>query len=182
MKSSLKITLTIVAIVILAGIIFFFRQRGPHLPHTRPPHAAGTYITKSRLVFAGYATPEAALESMTWAMMNGDYDTSIASLGPEMRADAVKDPKDRKNFESSMRKMSTRFKGMQIVAKKTLAGDKVELKLKLDVALPSNSHGDVPPFFIQPMTRFGNEWKLGGSTRGYETNWDQSGQIQTFVQ
>ena len=36
---------------------------------------------------------------------------------------------------------------------------------------------------IQPLVKIGNEWKLvmNESTQ-YKTNWDQSGEIQTFVQ
>ncbi len=34
---------------------------------------------------------------------------------------------------------------------------------------------------IQPMVKVGNEWKLGGSTRGYEADWEKDGQIQTLT-
>lgn len=44
----------------------------------------GRYISKEQLAFVGYATPDAALESMTWGMMNGNYEQTIASLGPEL--------------------------------------------------------------------------------------------------
>jgi len=52
-------------------------------------------------------------------------------------------------------------------------GNKVELKVKMDmdpcrIALKKDRHS-----MIQPMVKVGNEWKLGGSTRGYEADWEK---------
>jgi hypothetical protein len=69
--------------------------------------------------------------------------------------------------------MAPLFKGMQVVARKVLAEDKVELKVKMDVESPPDSKVDMPPFWIQPMVKVGNEWKLGGSTRDYQSSWDE---------
>ena len=67
---------------------------------------------------------------------------------------------------------------MQIVARKTLGEDKVELKVKMDADPLPDSKADMPPFLIQPMVKVGNEWKLGGSTRGYQPEWDDGTQRQ----
>lgn len=40
----------------------------------RPHHSPGSYVAKEELSYAGYATPEAALETISWAMMNGSYE------------------------------------------------------------------------------------------------------------
>jgi hypothetical protein len=147
-------------------------------------HRPGIYISKDQLVFAGYATPEAALESMTWAMMSGTYDQVNQSLPPEMLAEQLKNPKGREQFEAGQAKAATVMKGIQIVAKKVLADDKVELKVKSDYdpTVMKNLTSDLPPeYMVQPMVRVGNEWKIGGSTRGYRDGWENDGQIQTFV-
>jgi RNA polymerase sigma factor (sigma-70 family) len=142
----------------------------------------GRYISKDQLAFAGYATPEAALESMTWAMMKGTYEQAVASLGPELQQGELNDAKGREQFENGRKASALHFIGMQIVARKTLAEDRVELKVKMDADPMPNSGAKTPPFFIQPMVRVGTEWKLGGSTRGYRDTWDQDGPIQAYTQ
>ena len=81
-----------------------------------------------------------------------------------------------------MRRASTQFKGAQILARKNLSADKVELKFQ--IVTPGGGSGRVTTnCMIQPLVKIGNEWKLimNESTQ-YKTNWDQSGDIQTFVQ
>jgi hypothetical protein len=139
----------------------------------------GRYISKEQLAFVGYATPDAALESTTWAMMNGTYEQTIACLGPEFLKDHERDEaKDREQFEAGRAKMAPLFRGIQVVARKTLAEDRVELKIKMDAGPMPGSKADMPPFLIQPMVKVGTDWKLGGSTRGYQPEWDSSAQTQ----
>ena len=183
MKSSSKILIAIIAVVILAGTAFLIVRHHGHRPHAQPPHAAGAYILKNQFAFAGYATPEAALESMLWAYLNGDYDMVMSSVGPKDQADLKKQfGGNPKRFKSQMRRESTQFKGAQILARKTVSADKVELKFQ--IVEPGGSGGRVTTnCMIQPLVKIGNEWKLvmNESTQ-YKTNWDQSGEIQTFVQ
>ena len=183
MKSGSKILIAIIAVVILAGTAFLIVRHHGHRPHTQPLHAAGTYVLKSQFVFAGYATPEAALESMIWAFFNGDYDVAMSSVGPKDQADLKKQfGGNPKRFKSEMRRESTQFNGAQILARKILSADKVELKFQ--IVTPGGSGGRVTTnCMIQPLAKIGNEWKLIKSeTTQYKTNWDQSGEIQTFVQ
>lgn len=42
-------------------------------------------IPRAAWAFAGYGSPEAALESLAWAMSNGDVKTFLASVTPEAR-------------------------------------------------------------------------------------------------
>lgn len=144
-------------------------------------HPPGTYVSKDQLTFAGYATPETALETITWTIMNGTYDQANEGLSPAMLAGELNDKQGREQFESGQMKMEQLFKGMQIVAKKLLTDDKVELKVRLDAdPVPGQQH-DMPPFMIQPMVKIGDAWKIGGSTRGHEESWEEDGQIQTFT-
>lgn len=184
MKNSSKIFIAIIGTVIIAGTSLYLIRHQPTvwkfhaLPPQKTAHAVGADITKDQFVFAGFTTPEAALESAFWARLNYNYDTIIASDSPGMQVEEMADSKDRKNFEADMQKTASKFKSMQIIAKKTLSDDKVELKIKL-VFTPEPNH---PYFFIQPMIKIDNEWKLNGLKTKYEISWDQNGRIQTFVQ
>lgn len=144
-----KITFGIVAALILAGIVFSIFHR-PNLFWSQKPPAPGSYIAKKQLANVGYSTPEAALETAIWAMMSVNYDKTIESP----------------------------FKGMQIVAKKTIADDKVELKVLME-ATSTKSPGN--KYRLQTMAKIGNAWKVDGGTRGYVASWDNGSNIVTFV-
>jgi hypothetical protein len=142
----------------------------------------GSYITKEQLAFVGYATPEAALESTTWAMFKGTYEQVLAGFNAEMAKEISQDATSRQQFETQRDTTAAAFKGIQILARKTLDGDQVELKVKLDADPLPNGQEELPPVMIQPMVKAGNQWKVGGSTRGYQPEWDNDGQIQSFAQ
>jgi hypothetical protein len=136
-----------------------------------------------QLAFVGYATPEAALETFKWAMMRGTLEQVNDTAMAEMQ-DKTITSKDRDDFEKKRAQVATAVKGFQIIAKKVLADDKVELKVRDDYDLETMKKltSNLPPdYMVQPMVRVGNEWKLGGSTRGYQNGWENDGQIQTFV-
>ena len=52
-----------------------------------PPDETPVRIAKESWAFAGYATPEAALQTVMWAQLKGDANMFLASLGPEARAE-----------------------------------------------------------------------------------------------
>jgi RNA polymerase sigma factor (sigma-70 family) len=138
----------------------------------------GVMIPKEEVVFAGYATPEAALQSITWAMMSGNYEVLMAAASPEIRAAEEKNPSSRKGFEAGRKKIEALFKGMQILARKTISEDRVELKIFNDYHPGEASSG----VSYQPMIRVDGEWKLSGSTRGFPANWNQNPeQIQNYA-
>ena len=177
MNMKYKIALGIVAALILAGIGFSIFHR-PSLLWSKKPAAPGSYIAKKQLANVGYSTPEAALETVTWAMMSANYDKTIESFAPEMQAEMKKDPNDRQQFESAIKRGASSFKGMQIMAKKTIADDKVDLKVLMEDTR-SKSPGN--KYLLQVMAKIGNDWKVGGGTRGYVASWDNGSNIVTFV-
>lgn len=142
----------------------------------RGAHAAGTYISKDQMVYAGYATPEAALETANWVLMKGTYEQVNEMLSPELLTDKGNGPQGREQFETMRNELEALFKGMQIVAKKALTDDKVEIKFKMDV----NSPGQ-PDFLVQPMVKVGDEWKVGGNTRDFPADWETDGLIRSFI-
>jgi hypothetical protein len=90
---------------------------------------SGRYISKDELQFVGYATPEAGFQSITWAMMKGTFEDAMAGLNPELRDKELSDPKSREQFEKGRQTMAPLFKGVQILARKNLGPDRVELKV-----------------------------------------------------
>jgi RNA polymerase sigma factor (sigma-70 family) len=154
-------------------------QTKPAAPAAQPPGKTAGYLTKDQLAFVGFATPEAALKSAFWAVVNGKYDVARQSMSPEMQRETESDPNFRTNIENVPSNAANLIDGLQIMAKKTLADDQVELKVWMG---GQYSGGPSPPgagnFFIQPLVKIGNEWKMSGSSRGVSPDWEQSGQVQ----
>ncbi|MGD0536446.1 MAG: sigma-70 family RNA polymerase sigma factor [Verrucomicrobiota bacterium] len=154
-------------------------QTKPAAPAAQPPGKTAGYLTKDQLAFVGFATPETAFESAVWAIMNGNYDVTRQSMSPDMLKEAEKDPNFRAGLEAAPSNFGTLIKGVQMMAKKTLADDQVELKVWMG---GQYSGGPSAPgagnFFIQPLVKIGNEWKMSGSSRGVSPDWEQSGQVQ----
>jgi hypothetical protein len=111
-------------------------------------------------------------------MMSVNHDKAIESLAPERQAEIKKDPNDRKKIESAWKRAAPLFKGMQIVAKKIIADDKVELKFVIEDTQKKNPGNK---YFLQVVVKIGNEWKIGNTTRTYEASWDNNGNVVTFV-
>ena len=157
------------------------------LPREAPQavaHPPGSYIPKEQMAHVGFATPEAAIETITFVMMSGTYDQVNEAAGNEVADEELKNPKAREEFTERQKKIAPLFQGMQIVAKKILADDKVQLKVKQTYdpgILELNPNREMPEFFIQPMVKVGSEWRLGGSTRDHKEDWETTGQIQTFT-
>lgn len=119
----------------------------------------GSYIAKAQMTFAGYATPEAAIESFIWTALFGTYEQLVEAMSPEHSAEELKDPISRREkFETWKNNDAPLFKGVQILAKKVMADDRVELKIKY-------FQGEKEDFSIQPMGKIGSEWRQVGNTR-----------------
>ncbi len=178
MKNNLKIALVIIGAVILAATFPFLIWK--FTSHNGADHPAGAgpghYLGRKQVVFTGHATPEATLQSMVWAAINGDGDKAFACLGPEDQADIGKKPNGRRQFNARIKDYAQIIKGVQIMARKGLADDKVELKFKLDTSAQPKNGGPIPDFLVQPLVKFGDEWKLCGSTKPYTPDWDNGSQ------
>jgi RNA polymerase sigma factor (sigma-70 family) len=147
-------------------------------------HTPGAYITREHIAFVGYGTPEAALESMCWANLNGTYEDLVASLAPGAAAEELKDSRRRAYFETVKGTLAQTYKGLQIVAKKLVAEDRVELKFKNDHDSSINQVADLQHILncgIQTLVKVGAEWKLDGLPRSFDESWEAEGQIQRFT-
>jgi hypothetical protein len=145
---------------------------------TANPIAPGKYVTKDQLRFGGYGTPEAATQSMLWAQAWKNYQAATNSWSPEMLKFILEDSQG--EYEKSYSEGMWALTGLQVVARKTLSDDRVELKMKMDVDHGPNQPRSAQDFSIDTLVKVGNEWKLGAMGREYTPDWDQSGNIQTF--
>jgi hypothetical protein len=180
MKNNLKIIIAIIGAVILAATFpFLIWKFASHTGAVHPAgNGAGHFTAREQLAFAGYATPEATLQSMVWAAINGDGDKLFACFSPEAQAAIGKEPNGRKNFDAGVKKsaQAQSIKGMQVTARKVLADDKVELKFKLDFASPPKNGECDKGFAICPFVKIGGEWKLCVKTKNYTPDWDNGSQ------
>jgi RNA polymerase sigma factor (sigma-70 family) len=143
-------------------------------------YAPGTYVQRGALAFAGYGSPEATIQTMAWAAVNGQ--TNVAHL--VVPADLPQGEQLATNLMGALQSAGPAFAGMQIVAEKTLAEDRMEVLVKVDVQAPPgvSSNELPPPYNVLPMIRVASEWKLAGPPQDYSPDWGNSGQIKSFTQ
>ena len=128
-------------------------------------------VGRDQLVDAGNATPEAAWASRYWARAHGDYDTVIAATDPQKVDVAKAWMGDRETFRERSQTEFGSFKGLQILARKNVASDRVELKYQF-------AFGDGPTrqeTKIVEMVKVEGAWK-SGQTRAYDATWDDASQ------
>jgi cell division protein FtsB len=120
--------------------------------------AAPNFWAKDQLAFAGYAEPEAALETALWAMKNGDMKTYLAASvsGPEASAHLESELGEKAEAElaaegKGLAESLDPSIGFHILDKKVKSADQVILNLSFD------GEGKARKFVMQ---RTGNEWKV----------------------
>jgi hypothetical protein len=127
----------------------------------------GQFIGPTQLVDAGNTTPEAALETSFWAQSIGDYNAVMTSTEPKTQAAARGWLGDKAKFRARSQTMFALFQGLQILARKTVATDRVELKYQFSFKNPP-----VPKVTkIIEMVKVNGAWR-GGHTRAYDASWD----------
>jgi hypothetical protein len=128
------------------------------------------YVTKEQLRFAGFDSPENALQSAWWARMGGDYTNWLASLGPQLQEEELANPTSREDFWRDSASAGG-FRGMQVMATKPMPDDRMELKVRFDTE-------HTVTVLIIPMVALGNEWRLGGDFHAYTEAWERHGDAQ----
>lgn len=109
---------------------------------------------KESWTFAGYATPEAAVESMAWAVNNGDAKTFMASLTPEMQNDFFKGfAGTETEFIDEGKKELSKFTGFRILQRDVHSDNEVVL----DVFMDGDDHSDK-----LLLKKIDGQWKFAG--------------------
>ena len=114
--------------------------------------------------------------------MKGSSDQVNASIDPTILADQSRVKPSREDFDRQKEIMATGFKGMQIVARKSLDGGRVRAKVRMDFDSPTSRIEDQPSFTVETMVKVGDEWKSSFLPRRWQPEWDQDGQVQLLGQ
>ena len=114
----------------------------------------------SQSAFPGYATPEAAFQSLIWALGTGDLEKVQACFTPEQTERSRE--KMRGKSDAEVRRFlqagATMLGDYQITQKEVMSNDEVRLHLQVQ---PSAEHPQVGND-VQVMRRIGNDWKYAG--------------------
>jgi uncharacterized protein YchJ len=157
-------------IILLSSLLLCSCSRSSSGPRTTPATESikGQLIGLAQLVDAGNATPEAAWESRYWARAHGDYDAVIAATDPQKVDTAKAWMGDKETFRARSQTEFASFRGIQILARKNLTSDKVELKYQF-------AFGNRQETKIVEMVKIEGAWR-GGQTRVYDASWDDGSQ------
>ncbi len=134
------------------------------------PVAPGKLISRDQMAFAGYETPEAAMQSFFWAALTANFAAATNSFGPSAQ-EQFQRPEALANFHRNIALMDN-FKGIQVLARKTLSNDKVELKFRVQDIETETAY--------EQLIKVNGEWKRHQSVGGSD-DWDRSGDIQIYA-
>ncbi len=114
------------------------------------------FVPREAWAFAGYATPEDTLKSVTWAMSVGELNTFLGSLSPAERARTEEQWKNKTEAEitAEARREMEKLPGFHIVDKQTVSPDEVIVRVF--------GEGDENDVRSIRMKRMGSEWKFDG--------------------
>jgi hypothetical protein len=126
--------------------------------------ASTNYFPKDSWAAAGYATPEAAVQSLSWinsqAMEHKDFKTLLSSLSPDLRVEAARHFAGKTDTEiaaefANEAEHSRKKEGIRIVNKKTISDGEVILTF----------YEDGPDSFgSMRLKRVGNAWNSADTT------------------
>jgi len=122
-------------------------------------------LPRASWAFAGYNTPEAALQSLLWARREGDFKSVLASLTPDFVEQARKAWGDQieEQINAELPYDRDRFSNCHISKKEVLSESEVKLYFQLDesaVAFGPNGTRARSLGCGITVKRSGNEWKL----------------------
>jgi len=146
----------------------------------------GTPVTKDSLVFAGFASPESTLLSALWGTLNGDFDVFLRAMDESTRADFLRNRTNGLEFESRSREFSRYFVAAQILARKELDSDHVELLYRWSLDRTAGNPPpdiDAPGLLVTPFIREGGEWKAQGTTNPTPDlrAWERDGRVIRYA-
>jgi RNA polymerase sigma factor (sigma-70 family) len=143
----------------------------PSSPNPRTTTATGSVKGQlfglAQLVDAGNTTPEAAWETRYWARAMGDYDAVVAATDPQAVNAAKAWMGAKATFHARSKEDFASLSGFQILARKDLASDKVELKYQFGFGNDPDSQQTK----IVLMVKANGAWRCAG-TWPFDAGWD----------
>jgi len=126
---------------------------------TAPAVAVATadYWPRDSWAFAGYASPDAALQSSFWAANRGDMKTFLGGIEGEILQKVQKDSEGKTEDEVSAKAIAevASLKSVRILSREVRAEDTVVLTAEFE-------EGNSTHTTKLLMKKFGNDWKLSG--------------------
>jgi RNA polymerase sigma factor (sigma-70 family) len=161
--------------VIIKEIQSYRDSRSRPVPHTTAATKSikGQLISLGQLVDAGNTTPEDAWETRYWARAMGDYDAVIAATEPQAIETAKGWMGNKATFHARSQNEFASFDGFQIVARKDLASDRVELKYQFGF----ENNPTPQETKIVEMAKVNGAWRCA-QTRPYDASWDEGSQSE----
>lgn len=120
--------------------------------------AAQDKLPRESWAFVGYADPESAFQSATWAMSQGDAKTFLASIAPNGQTFKDMEGKSESEIATSIKEeIGNKMTGFKIIDKESVSDGEVILTVYAD------GINEVGRFKLQ---RVGNDWKIDGPVKG----------------
>ena len=110
---------------------------------------------KDALKFAGYSSPDAALETWTWAMTKGDKAVMLQTLTPEARPQWEKmlAGKTDEQMKAEAAKGAAKLAGYTIQKREVISADEVVVHFTMI------GHDQIMKMDVK---KIGDDWKIGG--------------------
>jgi hypothetical protein len=118
-----------------------------NLPPEVPPQ---NIYPRESWAFAGYATPEATVQSAVWAMGKGDANSFLAGFDPELRQ-AMEKAFEGTSFADQAAKKMNGITGFRIIRKDIFPDDTVALAVSMD------GENDVEKMYLKKID---GQWKI----------------------
>jgi RNA polymerase sigma factor (sigma-70 family) len=118
------------------------------------PEEAPIHFAKESWTFAGYATPEATLQSVVWAQTKNDLTTFLAGLAPEAQNEMKSALERKPEMASSMMSAINKVKGFTILKKVSLADDQMLLRVRNEMEDGTEN------IMTSTLKRIEGEWKM----------------------
>jgi hypothetical protein len=144
-------------ILLTVGIILVVHHRGKTSASPSPSVSSKQLLTRESWSFAGYATPEAALESGYWAENKGDFQALLNSVTPEYRSQIEKHGETQSEDEraANMQKEAVQVAAYQVVSNEAVSAD----ECILHIYSPRLGKGKVT------LKKIANEWRWDGDIK-----------------
>ncbi|MGA3180877.1 MAG: hypothetical protein ABSF38_11075 [Verrucomicrobiota bacterium] len=145
------IATTVVAAAAIGGYVVLERQRAEKTPTAV---VATGKISKQSCVFAGYATPEAAFQTMLWAAARRDTNTLLSSFDPASKA-IIEGQKNGLNGQLLLFDILTAF---QVTSKEATSPDVTALTINAEASARGRARGS--DSLIVTMIHREDGWKF----------------------
>jgi hypothetical protein len=134
-------------------------ESGPKTQNAGPTEGAATadYWPRDSWAFAGYASPDASLQSSFWAANQGDLKTFLGGITGEIKAKVEKDIEGKSESEAAAKAIAevARLKSVRVLNREVQADDTVVVTAAFEEENGTQSNKLL-------MKKIGNEWKLAG--------------------